>query len=570
MKKFITSLCALMLTGSLVNANAQDVSKVPYSPQVKISNLKSMPTAPAMAPPSGWFKCKTTKYTVTDIKGNVYDFDAILKSGKKIFIDFSAIWCGPCWKLHKSGNLEKIQEHWKDQLLVLWVDVDGNEVEAIEGKVKGKHDAVSQGDWTEGGKWPIPIISDENLSPTILGYKIEYIPVMFLIDIDGSAKSVSAWDGVNGLQPDMDECLGEIGDVKIINVKFSDGLAGSPCNFSARYKAATNNVSYSWKFENGNPATSTAAEPKVTWNKKGSYKVSLTIKNNDSNKEATYNGTINIRDKEIVENFPFYETFDGPLTKWYKLDFDGDGRNWISITDIINSMENKSKAESTFKNLIYNGNDSYSSWSYYPSSINDKGQIAGSSVTADQMLCTPFIKLPADKEMVLTFYTRSVDGNNYADNMGVFASSTGLDESDFSTTLMGVTKITSGTMNNKYIKKEISLEKFKGQTISIGFRHKDSDKLAILLDDVIVDKKAPAGTETVKEDEISYRQTDDEIILHGNDLQKVQLIDIAGRVVAQATGTTEATLEISNLPKGVYIMKIVSSKGIATSVKLAI
>src|SRR3712207_8578791 len=41
-------------------------------------------------------------------KGNQYNLDAILKEGKFVLIDFSAVWCPPCWGVHTSGILEKI------------------------------------------------------------------------------------------------------------------------------------------------------------------------------------------------------------------------------------------------------------------------------------------------------------------------------------------------------------------------------------------------------------------------------------------------------------------------------
>ena len=121
MKKVITQLAVgiTMLTGMLV-ATTDVVAQQPFlTSGVQLRNATQLRAAKTPTP------LKTSEYVAKDINGNDHDIDAILKSGKSIMIDISAVWCGPCWTLHQSGALERLYKKFgpegSNQIEVFWV-----------------------------------------------------------------------------------------------------------------------------------------------------------------------------------------------------------------------------------------------------------------------------------------------------------------------------------------------------------------------------------------------------------------------------------------------------------------
>ena len=127
-------------------------------------------------------------FTLTDLNGTSHELHALLDQGYTVFLDFSAIWCPPCWSYHTGGALEdlymnhgpagypNVSPNTTDDVMVFFIEGDGGTLAELNGG------AGSQGDWVTGTPYPIlPTYSGSNSAQVTTDYQIAFWPTVYQV-----------------------------------------------------------------------------------------------------------------------------------------------------------------------------------------------------------------------------------------------------------------------------------------------------------------------------------------------------------------------------------------------------
>ena len=127
-------------------------------------------------------------FTLTDLDGTSHELHALLDQGYTVFLDFSAIWCPPCWGYHTGGALEdlyinhgpagypNVSANTTDDVMVFFIEGDGGTLAELNGGTG------SQGDWVTGTPYPIlPTYPGSNSDQVTSDYQIGYWPTVYQV-----------------------------------------------------------------------------------------------------------------------------------------------------------------------------------------------------------------------------------------------------------------------------------------------------------------------------------------------------------------------------------------------------
>lgn len=296
-----------------------------------------------------------------------------------------------------------------------------------------------------------------------------------------------------------------------------------------------NGMTYSWTstMVDAGQATITNANTTnatITYTAAGTDHITFTATN-------AYGSYTSEADVEVVEcsaitNIPWNYDFtanQGIDACWTTIDADGDGENWVFI----------------------------SGWGMYSYSYDSDGETYEESYDPDNWLVTPRITLPQGASYFNYTYKNILP--NYPDHFGIFVSTTGLNPADF--TMISEVNPTDSTWHVM----NVDLSRYAGQTVFIAIRHFDSyDNYGFAVSNVSVTTTPASGINEVAEANVSVypNPTNDVINVKGEGISLIEVMDVNGRTVA--TRNNAGTIDLSDFAAGVYMVRTVTTDGVAT------
>jgi hypothetical protein len=242
----------------------------------------------------------------------------------------------------------------------------------------------------------------------------------------------------------------------------------------------------------------------------------------------------------VVEGESFEEDTFLPEC-WTSIDADGDGEDWFQY----------GAANSAYAGLFSVASASWTA--------------ATGALTPDNYLVTPRLALGADE--VLNYHVGAQDPAYPAEKYGVYISTTGNEEADFTTELF-VETMTTGDWEGR----SVDLSAYEGMNVYLAFRHYDvSDEFYLKLDNIILPGEVltcAVGVEEIEEAKFSIFPNPNNgqfsIINEGQAGKYIlEIMDVTGKVVyseqVQLNANDRTDINTNGINTGVYLVKMTNT-----------
>lgn len=492
-------------------------------------------------------------FTSTDINSVEHDLNTYLAAGKTVILDFSAIWCAPCWSLHGSGVLDDLHNTYgpdgTDELVVLWIECDGGTLDEINGI-----GSSTQGDWTVGGTWPVPIIQGSSELSLFSELYEGYVPTVFMACPSGYYKDVTdqCWTSAAAVYAEIGTCpvTGAVPEATIEGPV--SGFVGNALDFSAIGVSVDPISGYAWTFASGTPATSDQENVSVTWDAVGEYEVTLVISNaNGDSQPATVNVNImdgtaddkNVTFEEVIVGTTFATNF-APYN-WTTVDEDG-GTVWGDFSDW--GVTGDANAFSVYGHTL-------AASDYAPfagdkcgfAMTNNPG--AGNGTTNDDWLISPQFDLGTGSTFTLQVAGTNTTWGNEKYQLGVSTT----DAMPASFTIIGGQR----TVGAGWAEVTLDLAAYDGQSVFIAVNYVGTDTYAFMVDNMVLTTVVDVNTEVTPNISVYPNPASDIINVKYAENANITVINMLGEVVRTIeNASANQTIDMSDLSNGTYFVRV--------------
>ena len=320
-------------------------------------------------------------------------------------------------------------------------------------------------------------------------------------------------------------------------------------------------TSRSWSFSGGTPSTSTATNPTVTYNTAGTYNVSLTVTNSNNSDTETKTGyiTVSPMGNTFTLDFEASADFSTTFDPWTVNDVDGSTTYGIDDGNGGNVVFTHSGEPMAF--IAFNPASCSPVLTDPAPHAGDRFGACFASTTPpnNDYLISPKVQLGNNSNLKLWVKT-------YTDQYGlerykIGVSTTTNDPSAF-------TYISSGSYEEApttWTEKTYDLSAYDGQQVYISINCVSNDAFVFMVDDISINTTS-TGINTISENDISVYPNPTTGILNIDGVvsfNKIEVVDVNGKTVKTITDYTK-TIDVSNLTKGNYIIKIVTNSSVIT------
>jgi len=260
-----------------------------------------------------------TNFTATDMNGVTHNIQEYLDAGKYVAIDFFCAWCGPCWSYHRSGIFESLYETYGQggtgEFVVLLVECETSNTPAqITGtNANNSYSGASQGDFTNGGTNPVPIIdATSNLAYSVSLYE-GYVPSIYLICPAGYTFDLydNQFGSADAIYNFATSSCPYDNSIPLADINVSDRVVlGQSVSVTSSVFSVSDIISYQWSFDDGSPALATGNRANVVWNTLGNKTITLTVTNEYGSRVVSKEIEVYDCSTAVIDEFPFTEDFE--------------------------------------------------------------------------------------------------------------------------------------------------------------------------------------------------------------------------------------------------------------------